>query len=929
MNTIKREHRWCLRDQEKKPHVIKNNDQWSDSSSWLTFEEAKELQEAHTDRFTGLGLFFSASEQDSNLLLCGIDIDAKDHNPQTPNPLGPEILDMFRETYAERSPSGSGYHILLYVNKEDFPFEKDDYPFYQKSSTVDLEAYVAGITNRYFTYTGNKLEGHSDTIADQTDQFVSFLKQYMRKSVTVKRHALSYGAKHVYDEPDFDVEKRIELIRKSPRGGAFKALFDEGDISKYNSHSEADFALLCMLVPWLEGNVAAIDKAYRQSALFVDDRMEKWDSPRGSSTWGRNSILSAIERVDDPYYSEDPEYATGDRISPEDIVNMINEVYRDEESKNRVSVLPFACGLGKSTAVSIKIAEVLQSEGTDGLIVVTDSIERMFGYAAPRNERYSTLKEYLDEHIDEISILTSETIQEENERQCSCRVLIMSTQRYFQQLTKEQIIAYTRWEKGKRTLILIDEQPGVLEQRVLTLETVNAVAEALQSLVPYNDETDEQDWCIEQWEEIARTIKDEDRKYHRKSKNDESTDYYFINYNKEHLTEDDERFNRFIRRNSGPLFEQGDIIGTVKAAQQLFTEWGLIERTISGKRANVKFTSLIDHQDKIKDLGAKVIILDGTADLSPEYESDLYDVRTSPACRRRLDHLHLHLVNVPTTRDAIQKADKHKLAETIKDYAWRMNKGKDNRSVVFTYKARNTGEKQLETELETLFNNEASPCNVDHFGAIRGKNVYNDSNFFIQYGLYQFPRSSYMLYAIHSDSELFQSLKEADEAEASNMLKKLEKSFVTGKIRNRLILTDIEQNFFRGSIRMSNSEQEMDYYIFFNIGKYPELINLMQLRYLPLGLSIDCQIDPPKEFRTVTYREGSIPDRLRNYLDKRPAGRFSYADITRDTGLTSDQISDARRRHADIDRMLKKWKQDGNYYIKTTAKYNRTINRLS
>ena len=43
----------------------------------------------------------------------------------------------------------------------------------------------------------------------------------------------------------------------------------------------------------------------------------------------------------------------------------------------------------------------------------------------------------------------------------------------------------------------------------------------------------------------------------------------------------------------------------------------------------------------------------------------------------------------------------------------------------------------------------------------------------------------------------------------------------------------------------------------------------------------------------------------------------------------ADQISDARRRHADIDRMLKKWKQDGNYYIKTTAKYNRTINRLS
>ena len=73
---------------------------------------------------------------------------------------------------------------------------------------------------------------------------------------------------------------------------------------------------------------------------------------------------------------------------------------------------------------------------------------------------------------------------------------------------------------------------------------------------------------------------------------------------------------------------------------------------------------------------------------------------------------------------------------------------------------------------------------------------------------------------------LFDNLKELDEEEAAGELKKLEGSWLTKKIRSRLILTDIEQNFFRGSIRMP-AEEQMNYHIFFSYRYYPELVYLI------------------------------------------------------------------------------------------------------
>lgn len=936
MIQLMRERRWCVRDKGKIPYMSFDvRGKADDPSTWLSYEEAKALQAKHPEKFPGLGIYFSALEENSNLCLCGIDIDALNHNADHPNPLAEEILEEFRGTYAELSPSKTGYHILLYVDLTCFSYSELDYPFYENNREQGLEAYVGTITKRYFTYSGYKLEGYNDQVTDQTDQFIEFLNCYMRRPIRRRKEAVvsEQKADKPHEIPNFDLDKRIELIRQSPKRNLFETLFDKGDTSKFISDSEADFALLCLLVPWLEGSPEMLDQAFRQSALFKNGRDEKWDSKRGTSTYGEITIWNAINVVDDPYYSEDPDYAMGDSVSPEDIVKMINDIQQDEETRDKVSVLSLACGLGKSTAISYKIAEVIKSEGTDGLIVVTDKIERMYSYAAPSNTKLSSLKDYLDLHKDEISILEHATIKEEASRQHSCRVLIMSTQRYFQRLSREQIMEYTHWDKGNRPLIIMDERPGVLEEKRLTIRGVNDVDTIMTTLQPLNDDTDELDWCTEQWEKVIGFFKSEARNYARKQSSGGETTYFFRQGNMTQMTDDDERFFNFINTNSYAFFdEKKDRLGTVRVARQLLTGWGIVERSVAKGKPSIRFYSLIDHSNKLKDIGAKVIILDGTADISPEYDSDLYDVIVSPVCRRWLDRLNIRLIKYPTTRDVLAEEDPTALAANIRDYAWRLNKGKGRRSVVFTYKAKDDGKKYLETELQALFNNEQSPCNVGHFGAIRGENVFNDAPFIIQFGLHQLPRCSYMVCALHNRPDRLNKLAEMDENKASEELKKLEKSGYIERVRSRSILVDIEQNFYRGNIRMSNSTEQMNYHIFFSIDKYPELVKLMQLRYYSLHANISQQIQKPKEFLSVAdaYRKNKAPERLLQYLLGRRPGKFKYQDITAATGIVTAHISQIRSRHPDIDAILTRWQKPDNpnefFKPPRDTKYNRTIN---
>jgi hypothetical protein len=81
----------------------------------------------------------------------------------------------------------------------------------------------------------------------------------------------------------------VRRIRKAVNGRKFSNLHDKGDCRGYGSHSEADQALLSILVFWCD-DVEVIDRLFRKSKLY---RL-KWDEMHGELTYGQLSIQQAM-----------------------------------------------------------------------------------------------------------------------------------------------------------------------------------------------------------------------------------------------------------------------------------------------------------------------------------------------------------------------------------------------------------------------------------------------------------------------------------------------------------------------------------------------------------------------------------------------------------------------------------------------------------
>lgn len=274
--------KWVTKNgkQTKKP-ISKVND----PSTWLTYDTAQNNAEWSGQ---GIGIMFARNR--SGLAICGIDIDA--HQVDV-NPLSKEILDMFSDTYIEKSPSGKGYHILFFADLSKLPdFQTYKEQYQQKNSSIDVECYISGMTNRYFTFTGNQVSD-GDCLTDKTNTLLSFLNKYMLKSdsdlskLTGERELL----------PSIDVNKRLHIAMNAKNGALFTALYN-GDIGGYNSSSEAVQAFIDMLVFYFgEGGQELVKSVYMGSALAVG----KW-AERDSII--DTTIENAFQRVSNRYGSQ-------------------------------------------------------------------------------------------------------------------------------------------------------------------------------------------------------------------------------------------------------------------------------------------------------------------------------------------------------------------------------------------------------------------------------------------------------------------------------------------------------------------------------------------------------------------------------------------------------------------------------------------------
>ena len=252
------------------------NAQSNNPDTWSSY--AKAVNER--PHFDGVGIMFAKG---NDYCLAGVDIDGHGGN----NPYAPEILELFKGTYAEKSPSGNGWHIIFYVKTDKVPTQDNgewDTTYYKKNASNELECYVGGFTSRFFTYTENQVS-ESDEVTDQTEEFLYFLNTYMiRKKGDNMTQTM-------------DLQTYLDKARKAKNGDRFVALYDNGDISLYNNDdSKADSACVTMIAFWLYKTLGenAIDTAFRQSALY----RPKWER----DDYRDSTIKGAIEACNGTFY---------------------------------------------------------------------------------------------------------------------------------------------------------------------------------------------------------------------------------------------------------------------------------------------------------------------------------------------------------------------------------------------------------------------------------------------------------------------------------------------------------------------------------------------------------------------------------------------------------------------------------------------------
>lgn len=246
--------------------------------TWSSFAEARRAYEVEQNS-DGIGFVFSADDP-----YCGIDLDQKggqffDEDGELTE-AARDIIETIA-SYTEYSPSG-GIHIIARASLPEKGRRKGDLEMYDSV--------------RYFTVTGNAYFRYEE-IRDAQEGVSAVHSAYILGES--KPLSQSSSAPSTRPAPsDLDLQSKILT---SNIGIKFSALM-QGDTSSYPSASEADYAL-CRILAWWTKDAGQIDRIFRSSGLF---REEKWNKKHKSdgTTYGELTIANALKNTVGGY---DPE----------------------------------------------------------------------------------------------------------------------------------------------------------------------------------------------------------------------------------------------------------------------------------------------------------------------------------------------------------------------------------------------------------------------------------------------------------------------------------------------------------------------------------------------------------------------------------------------------------------------------------------------
>ena len=250
----------------------------NDPGSFVSFSEAVQ---ANGYDGIGIGIFNG---------LCAVDLDDCITDSGYIKQPAADIIHLMH-SYTEVSPGGNGIHILFRADG----FSYDTGRYYIMNHRSGIEVYVAGATNKYVTVTGEHFEGVRYPFGDRTKELAVLLERFMKRPEAdrgANGENAANGAVQMSDS---------QLLAQAIRYPAVKKLM-YGDISGYQSQSEADLALCRHLAFWTAKDPEQMDRLFRRSRLM----RPKWDERHGRDTYGAITIRKAIEGSTEVYTPPQP-----------------------------------------------------------------------------------------------------------------------------------------------------------------------------------------------------------------------------------------------------------------------------------------------------------------------------------------------------------------------------------------------------------------------------------------------------------------------------------------------------------------------------------------------------------------------------------------------------------------------------------------------
>ena len=232
--------------------------------SWGSLDQA--LKALETGDYSGIGFMITPP-----LVFIDLDHSLDKQSGIITDPQAKEIVQSLH-SYTERSPSGTGLHILAYT---DTPI---------RSLHTEIEIYGR---DRFTTITTDHLAGTPAIIENRTEAVEELYRRFA-PPVTETNNQNTGGV--------WTGAAMTELPAEAAHDAVLQRLLS-GDTTGYKSQSNADFVLVLKLLHWTGDDVALTRKLFVESGLYREGKTER---KTGQTTYIDMTINNAIKKRRNP-----------------------------------------------------------------------------------------------------------------------------------------------------------------------------------------------------------------------------------------------------------------------------------------------------------------------------------------------------------------------------------------------------------------------------------------------------------------------------------------------------------------------------------------------------------------------------------------------------------------------------------------------------